>query len=187
MYEFCFGRSKICVSFSFLALISLMTALDTGIRSMLLVCIGCCVFHECGHLCAMLLFGSRPESIILYGGGILIKRRKGMIFSNFQDMIIYLSGPCANFILAFICYLFDHTEICHYSLFCAVFNLLPFSYFDGGRALEALIPFSKLIVVIRAFFILVLALLCSVVFIDNGVNISLLVTFLYIAVCELIT
>ncbi|MBR1749496.1 MAG: hypothetical protein IJ740_01260 [Ruminococcus sp.] len=186
MYEFKIGKHKVGVSFSFLALVSLLTALDSDKKAALIICILCCIVHECGHLLAMLMLGVKPQSITFYGGGILIRRMKGIDSSNFQDIIIYLCGPAANFILSIIFFTLSR-DICSYSLFCGFFNLLPFSYFDGGRALDAAFPLSKAVGAVRIVFIVLLAAFTAAVFAGHGVNLSLLVTFLYIAICELVS
>lgn len=186
MYQLKIKDITFGVSFSFLALAGFVTLCGGQVRCQLLVCLVCCIFHELGHFAAMLVLGVKAECFVLYGGGMLIRRKKGIDSSNLTDCIILLSGPLANALLACLLLLFGHKAAAEYNMFCAVFNLLPFSYFDGGRIADTLFPDSKASRLIRSVIILMFACLVFSVTLHSGLNISLLVTFLYIAVCEIL-
>lgn len=186
MYEFSIRGIRLGVSFSFLALVGFLTLCGEGIRAQLAMCLACCIVHEIGHLLAMLYLGVGADKLILYGGGMLIRRKKGLRSSNLTDCIILLAGPLANALLAVLFLLLGMKNASGYNLFCAVFNLLPFSYFDGGRIADTLFPDSKAVSLIKNIIILMFACLVFSVTLMGGLNISLLVTFIYIAVCEIL-
>ena len=186
MYQFKIKGMTFGISFSFLALVGFLTLCGEDVRNQLALCLACCIVHEIGHLAAMLYLGVPAESLVLYGGGMLIRRKKGINSSNLTDCIILLAGPLANALLALFFLLVGLRSAAGYNLFCAVFNLLPFSYFDGGRIVDTLFPDSKATQLIRCIIILMFACLVFSVTLMGGFNISLIVTFLYIAVCEIL-
>lgn len=186
MYQFKIKGMTFGVSFSFLALVGFLTLFGEEVRNKLALCLACCIVHEIGHLSAMLCLGVPAKGLILYGGGMLIKREKGINSSNISDCIILLAGPLANAMLALLFWILGMYSAAGYNLFCAVFNLMPFSYFDGGRIADILFPYSKLTKLFRALIIIVFACIVFGVTLMGSFNISLLVTFLYIAVCEIL-
>ena len=186
MYQLKIKGMTFGVSFSFLALVGFLTLCGDGVRGQLLLCLGCCIVHEMGHLAAMMLLNVKAQALILYGGGMLIRRQKGIDSSNLDDCIILFAGPLANAALAIIFLLIGMRGAAGYNLFCAVFNLLPLSYFDGGRIADILLPDNKAVTLIRNIIILMFACLVFSVTLMGGFNISLLVTFVYIALCEIL-
>ena len=186
MYQFKLRGMTFGVSFSFFALVGFVSLCSGAMREQLLLCICCCVFHELGHFAAMYLLGVKAQALILYGGGMLIRRQKGIDSSNLTDCIILLAGPLANALLSLLLMLIGFKSAAGYSLFCAVFNLLPFTYFDGGRIAALLFPDSKGLELIKNIIILMFACLVFSVTLMGGLNISLLVTFVYIALCEML-
>ena len=174
------------ISFSFLALVGFLSLAGGEAREQLLLCLCCCAFHELGHFAAMVLLGVKADALILYGGGMLIKRKQGITSSNLADSIILIAGPLANALLAFLLLLFGFSGAAGYNMFCAVFNLLPFTYFDGGRIVSLLFHDSRAVEFIKNTIILMFACLVFSVTLMGGLNISLLVTFVYIAVCEIL-
>lgn len=88
-----------------------------------------CVLHETGHLCAMLLLRARVSEITFYGAGIRITSDGISDLAPLRQAVIYLSGPAVNLALAAVL----NGELSLINLFLGLFNLLPVSYFDGGR------------------------------------------------------
>ncbi len=175
------------VSFSFLALVGFLSFSAGDMRAQLLMCICCCMFHELGHFAAMLLLGVKAKALILYGGGMLIRRQKGIDSSNSADILILLAGPFANILLAVLLSALGLRNGAGYNLFCAIFNLLPFTFFDGGRIVSLLFSSSTAVEHIRKIFIIILGCLVFLITLLFGLNISLLITFVYISVCEILS
>lgn len=123
---------EIKVSFFALALVSLLVVSNrmTG----LLLCFLSVLIHELGHLFAMLLCKCEIYSlqIAVFDIRIIQKSRYGI--SLYNDLFITLSGPFSNllfyFLLSGIC-----PELAYINLSLGLFNLLPASSLDGGRAL----------------------------------------------------
>ncbi len=120
------------ITFGFFFTLALTSLKDNDLGVMSLIF---CILHELGHIAAMKISGIGFEGIRLYGGGIKISARGLDFMPKITGIIIYLSGPAVNFILAALL----KNEARAVNLALGAFNLLPVSYFDGGKILEALV------------------------------------------------
>lgn len=173
------------MSFSFFALMFVLFTFGGDDRA-LLTALVCCAAHEVGHLAAMLVFKQKPQSVIAYAGGIKITPSCTPLTDRWCDIIVLLSGCGANFLLAAVEFfragLDSFAEI---NLLLAAFNLLPFRYFDGGRALEMLVS-GRTLNAVRTVFIGLLLTLVTFMLLNTRLNISLAVTVVCICVYEII-
>ena len=169
------------VSFGFPAVIAVvLLAGGTDILKLMTVLL-CSVMHECGHLAFMLFFDRTPEAVTLYCGGIRITPRQGRIDSFGRDMAILLAGCGVNFILAGLGLLFGGmTFFVRANFILGAFNLLPFRYFDGGRALEMLAG-GRTARAVQSVFIILFAVLIIFMGANGSVSASMVITFLIIA------
>lgn len=95
----------------------------------------CCILHELGHLCAMCLLSSPPDSINFYFGGIKIIPKSG--FCSRSAMTAILSAGCvANFLAAAVSATLGLDKLCSINLALGLVNMLPFSSLDGGHLLD---------------------------------------------------
>ncbi len=113
---------------------SLVLLIDSTFK--ICACFISAIIHETGHLIAMACFGIKPKSITLHAFDISIDADAPK--SEFQDMIITLSGPLINFVFSIIFIGFSMT-MCVSNLVIGIFNLLPIDTFDGGHALTLLL------------------------------------------------
>ena len=185
MFRVYIRRVRLCVSFSFPAVIALVLLTGGADTNELLTALVCCALHECGHLFFMLVFRRRPEAVTLYGGGIKITPPRGRIDSLPRDIAVLAGGCLVNFLLAAAGALFGAGDFfIAANLLLALFNLLPFDYFDGGRILALLLD-GKDLRPFRAAVILLTACLIAAVTLRGTVSPSLPVTFLFVAAAEL--
>lgn len=187
-----FKLNKLCVeiSFSFFAMLSLiMYFKDYRIALLALLT---CLLHEIGHLSAMQLFGVGINKIAFYGGGIKIFSDTKNINSFSKDIFILLSGSLFNFLLAVVSY-FTSEKLMLFSIINVLigcFNLLPFSYFDGGNILKKFSDSNSSVcacILIYFFRVAVSVMFLSfslILYIKGRGNISLLITTLYITISE---
>ncbi len=113
--------------------------------------------HEMGHVLTARFFRNTVKGIILFppfGGMAFIEIDKGKPFRN---ILIYLSGPVANIVLALVLlYLYKYTTMKYYfliygelklmmavNLLIGLLNLIPFYPLDGGRILQSVILLFK--------------------------------------------
>lgn len=95
--------------------------------------------HEFGHILAILIIGERITDISVSPFGLSIKR-SGRLCSYKFELIVYLSGPITNILLAMI---FSRVKnnICEafaeQNLIFGVLNMLPIKSLDGGSALRS--------------------------------------------------
>ena len=103
------------------------------------------VFHEIGHIMAMVLSKEHVGSISfgLVNIGITSQNSE----ENFEkNILIFASGPLVNLALALCFLIFYHFSgalifkiSVMQNLFLAGFNLLPISSFDGGKILKIIL------------------------------------------------
>jgi len=107
--------------------------------------------HELAHAGMIALLGFGSSQIILGGmGGVTINNRKG---KPWQDLLISIAGPLANFVLMLVClWLARNVPIIRQdrmlvalmprlltaNLWWGIFNLIPVPPLDGGHATREL-------------------------------------------------
>ena len=132
------------ISFSFFAVILILL---TGANSSNLIYILLfSVIHEFGHLAALKACKVNVISFTLNLFGAEIKRNDRASTDYFKDAFIAFCGPAANLLLYTAFRLINliypasvFIIISQINLYIAIFNLLPFSSFDGGLILCALL------------------------------------------------
>ena len=97
--------------------------------------------HELGHMVAAMYIGLEPSHISLHPFGVNLKLKNSMVCSILDDIIIYLSGPFVNLLLAIFFaffykprYLYDYGFVVNIMLF--MLNTLPVYPLDGGAVLK---------------------------------------------------
>lgn len=126
---------RISLTFGFFFVLGITTLRENSLGAWSLLF---CILHELGHLFAMLVLGAEISEITFYGAGIRIISDGISERPPLHQAVIYLCGPAVNLALAAVL----RGEPSAVNLFLGVFNLLPLSYFDGGR-LAALILGDK--------------------------------------------
>ena len=94
----------------------------------------CAIIHECGHLwCILFQNGSASLGGVIFGFRIKAKKLK----SYNQEISVYLCGPLANLVMAFVFYLLTPNlgepaiTVATLNLATALSNLLPIKGYDG--------------------------------------------------------
>lgn len=173
------------VSFSFFFVVALVSVCSGTQADMLFVTLMCCALHELGHLVLMTAFGSSPQEIVVYGGGIRITPDSRQLDRR-RETAVLLAGAGVNFLLSFAAYLTNGGGFfCKVNFLLGALNLLPFRYFDGGRIL-ALLANGKVCELFRALFILLSAAAMVYMILHGTVSISFAATFCFIVLSEVI-
>lgn len=129
MISFTLKNFRISLTFGFFFVSAITTLSEDRLGALALLF---CLIHELGHLIAMKILGAKVEEIKLYGAGISIKSGGVSLLSPIKQAAIYLAGPAANLFSAMVL----KGAPSAINLCLAGFNLLPISYFDGGRLLS---------------------------------------------------
>ena len=132
MLTLTFSKFKIHITFGFLFLVAISSSNSDNIS---LYCLLFCLLHEASHLLAMSLFGIKISQIKFYGGGIKIVSDPLLSLSKLKSAIIYFAGCFCNLLLALFLAKIK-PDLAFVNIFLGLFNLLPISYFDGGKLLQ---------------------------------------------------
>ncbi len=186
MIEFSLGRVRITLSFTFFALIAVLTASNFFPTAEIITALLCCILHELGHITAMCLFGVPPEEIMFYAGGIKITPDRGKIVSRKAEAVILVGGCGVNFLMFALSFLVNG-RVGYFActnLFLGIFNLMPLKYFDGGRIASVFLS-GKAEKIVRTATFSILALLLIIMLYFGKASLSLFVTLCYILLCEI--
>jgi len=98
------------------------------------------MMHEIGHILVLMILDSGVDCICLTGAGLRIDCRIGLSWG--EEILAALAGPVFGALWC-ICswYLGLHLS-CRLSAALTLFNLLPLSYMDGGRALHGIVALA---------------------------------------------
>lgn len=120
------------------------------------------LFHESGHIVAILLTGGRLRSIKIGWNAMTIEADIG---KKWQEAVCALAGPACSFLLLATARFFPRLAIC--AFLQGAYNLLPVYPMDGGRALQivlsAFLPETTCETVqhwIQILFSIILGLIC---------------------------
>ena len=171
------------ISFSFFFVIALVTICSATQTEKLLMTLVSCALHELGHLVLMTAFGSSPQEIVVYGGGIRISPDNKQL-SKYHELAVLFGGAAVNFALCLLTYLTNGGGFfCQVNFLLGALNLLPFRYFDGGRILALLANVCEFF---RAVFILLTAVAMIHMILHGTVSVSFAATFCFIVLSEVI-
>jgi len=110
---------------------------------------GSALLHECCHILAGKRLGIRVRGIDLLPFGVCAPLAHPVIKEPIFEILMALSGPACNFLLAGICYLgamylpnesLSYTAMLNLSMGCL--NLLPCLPLDGGRVLRCFLTMA---------------------------------------------
>lgn len=126
------------LNFTFFAVIAIIEVLS---HNLILIFSTSCLIHELGHITAIYLFSGRIKAVNFSGTGIRIIPDKSRYIAEIYEIIILLAGPCANifFFIFLKIFLPDCENFAILNLSLAIFNLLPFTFLDGGSIISCLL------------------------------------------------
>lgn len=147
--------------------------------------------HELAHILAALLIGLKPYRIVFFPFGVNLKLKNSIIGSLSDEIILYLSGPLLNAILAALSTFFYKKH--YFSLFyynnlgLFLFNILPILPMDGGillkKILSARVGYRKSEKILKFTSIILITFLIFVqgyFLIKNKFNFSILLAVVFL-------
>lgn len=105
------------------------------------------MIHESSHLLAAKRLGLSASYIVIYPFGINLRLENTMLYSITDELILYLSGPLSNIIMALAAFPFLKTSGLAYDFYMknvALFllNMLPIAPLDGGMIFMKLVIYK---------------------------------------------
>jgi len=132
------GETVLRINISFAAAVTLTLIVDES--GLCATAFFCCVIHEMGHIISLMFLGEKPKLIELSFYGVKLERFGASGIKSLGEIIIYASGPTANFALSALLFVFGNTDgtktAAVVSLCVGLFNLLPCQPLDGGNILK---------------------------------------------------
>ncbi len=116
----------------------------TGKLETLFITYAIMTVHELAHLGAAVFIGLKPSHITFYPFGVNLKLKNKLIYSAWDDILLYLAGPFANIVMAvcakiFFKHFFWYEDFYLKNIVLFTINLLPVIPLDGGVVLKRLI------------------------------------------------
>lgn len=142
--QFKLKNIKIKISFSFFALLLILISVQKN--EYIYISLASAILHEIGHLVSLFYFNADILEFNISAFGANIKRGFLNKTNYFEDFLISFSGPLFNLLawgLFHLIYLVKPNEllleIAIINFVLALFNLLPFNNFDGGKILKIIL------------------------------------------------
>lgn len=185
------------IDFTFSLTVTLMLLLckeETVIISLL-----SSMLHETGHLAVMFLSGQKVKSVTFGAFGVRIDRQITTAITYKKEALIALGGVAVNFVIAIFSaihyYLSGNLfslKLTAVNIIIAVFNMIPIDTLDMGRVLRYTLLCSidenrcdRILSIISAVFVNLLAIGCLGVNLFIGFNPSLIIVTVYLYVITL--
>ncbi len=162
-------------------------------RNLEILCISYALacFDQIAHLFAALCIGLKPSRIAFFPFGMNLKLKNSIIGALSDEIILYMSGPLLNAVLAILSVFFVKNQ--YFSLFyynnlgLFLFNILPILPMDGGilmkKILSARVGYRRSEVILKyTSFILILFLILiqCYLLIKNKFNFSILLAVIFL-------
>lgn len=179
---------RVEVSGGFLLVLALLYYMDD--QGLLFPALAACALHELGHLAAIYLLGGRVVRLSLSCVGAEMRLSDRQAMGHGGEVLAALAGPAAGLLAAWPMARMgtDWGWCCAgLSVVLSLFNLLPVSRLDGGRALGHLLALAGLegaeraIAVLSAASAAGLLLVGGLLFIQGRGNLTLLLTAAWLA------
>ncbi len=134
--------------------------------------------HELAHLMSAVAIGLKPSRIVFYPFGVNLKLKNKLVYSLSDEIILYISGPLLNLILAIGAKIFFGDKFWFWDFYIknialAILNLLPILPLDGGvimkKVMANYIGYKKSLGVMRVMSAVMVAVGCWVLFFNGRV------------------
>lgn len=188
------GETSLRINISFAVAVTLTLIIDeSGVGAIALLC---CIIHEAGHIICLLISGEKPKKIELSFYGIKLERFPMAGQNTVSDLLVYISGPAANFIFSAVIFLvsniFESLRVAAIISLCiGIFNLIPCRPLDGGNILYTIFcrntkckTAERICIAVTVATLIPMAVGGIYLLTRNG-NITLLTVTVYIAVASM--
>lgn len=180
--------ATVTIDFLFFFMVTLML-LYNGTATLMVLCLS--LLHEAGHIAALLLLGGRIHTLRLSAFGMVMVPQSDAL-SLQEETLFVLAGPLVNLVITLLLAPFEAeciSQIAALSLLLGLFNLLPISALDGGKALWYCLQLyykestvAKAVRVISVLTLCLLALFGCYLLWQNHQNFSVLLIVVYLSI-----
>lgn len=191
------GNTRYRVDFTFALTVTLMLIFCD--ENTVIICLLSSVLHELGHLVFMKAFRQRVTEVIFGAFGVRIDRLTTSELSYKKEAVIAFGGIAVNFLIAFISGMYYFITDRYYAvllaavnIFIALFNMIPVDTLDIGRVLRYTLlclydenKCDKILFIVSAVSVNLLAVLCIAYTVLFSVNPSLIAVTVYLYVITL--
>ncbi|MBO5060698.1 MAG: site-2 protease family protein [Clostridia bacterium] len=158
----------------------------------LLISYATILLHELAHLAAAVIIGLKPSHIAMLPFGVNLKLKNSLVYSIADEILLYLSGPLFNIIMAlFLIPMLRYGRFFQFlyynNLALFLFNILPILPMDGGVVLKKILArkigyrqSEKLLRMISAVLILFLIILQIYLVFKSKFNFSVLFAVIFL-------
>lgn len=147
--------------------------------------------HELAHLFAAVYIGLKPGRIIFFPFGVNLKLKNSIIGALSDEIILYLSGPLLNAVLAIFSLLFiknEYLNLFYYNnLGLFLFNILPILPMDGGilmkKILSSRVGYRRSEIILKYISVILILFLIFIqvyLVIKNNFNFSILLAVIFL-------
>ena len=186
------------VDFTFALTVTLMLIFCD--ESTVVICLLSSVLHEAGHLVFMKAFHQRVTEVTFGAFGVRINRISASAISYKKEAVITLGDIAVNFLISFASGIYYFITESNFALlltgvniFIALFNMIPIDTLDIGRVLRYTLlclydenKCDKIVFIVSAVSVNLLAVMCIVYTISFAVNPSLIAATVYLYVITLL-
>lgn len=191
------GPTRYKIDFTFALTVTLMLIFCHS--QTVLLCLISSMLHEAGHLILMYISSQKVTSVTFGAFGVRIDRQYTSSLSYKNEAIIAFGGIGVNLLIALTSAVYSYFTECSFSLrltavniFIAIFNSIPIDTLDMGRVLRYTLlcvydesQCDRIMKIISAVAVNILALLCLIYSLKFTVNPSLIGVTVYLYVITL--
>lgn len=191
------GNTRYRVDFTFALTVTLMLIFCD--ENTVIICLLSSVLHELGHLVFMKAFRQRVTEVTFGAFGVRIDRLATSELSYKKEAVIAFGGIAVNFLIAFMSGIYYYVTNSNFALlltavniFIALFNMIPVDTLDIGRVLRYTLlclydenKCDKILFIVSAVSVNLLAVICIVYTVLFSVNPSLIAVTVYLYVITL--
>ena len=181
------------ISFIILLILSFLLYIN---KKIILISVVSSLIHESGHILALICFGKNITKIKIDAFIFTITKNYTMLNKNLENLLITISGPILNLMVAIVAYFFYiKSNKCSNTLyllsinnfFLFILNICPVKNLDGGNLLYNFLlkktdpgTASKILDIFSLLFVIPFAIFGFIISLKNKYNFSLLALCIYL-------
>ncbi len=191
------NETRYKIDFTFALTVTLMLLLCK--EETVIISLFSSMLHETGHLIFMFIFRQKVVSVTFGAFGVRIDRHSSVALSYKKEAIIAFGGIMINFLIAILSHLYYYLidsdfalKLTAVNIIIALFNMIPLEVLDMGRVIKYGLLLQKkdidsdrMLSIISAISVNILAIGTFVYTMVMGVNPSLIAVTIYLYVITL--